>query len=304
MYTKSILVIGPLYRKKQFFFTQKQSNVHAIGCPQNSTLTTESPRQPGPQAARASGKDGLAAPSANKRRWVPPSTLRLRDAVATPESRNDQVFRKKLSDDLLRVELQSPVILKGVIILIFDKALDEPKYSSMYAQLCKRLSEEAPNFEQGDGSTNTFRILLLNKCKVEFDNRAAALECNINGVAEDGSLLDKDELEERRQTTKRKMLGNIKFIGELGKLEMLSEGILHRCIRELLVRRGDDPAEDLECLCQIMRTCGRILDTEKGKNLMEQYFYRMRSLAENMDLQPRIRYSNKYYCFLVKKLKV
>ncbi|ENN78791.1 hypothetical protein YQE_04747, partial [Dendroctonus ponderosae] len=270
----------------------------------NSTLTTESPRQPGPQAARASGKDGLAAPSANKRRWVPPSTLRLRDAVATPESRNDQVFRKvrgilnkltpekfqKLSDDLLRVELQSPVILKGVIILIFDKALDEPKYSSMYAQLCKRLSEEAPNFEQGDGSTNTFRILLLNKCKVEFDNRAAALERNINGVAEDGSLLDKDELEERRQTTKRKMLGNIKFIGELGKLEMLSEGILHRCIRELLVRRGDDPAEDLECLCQIMRTCGRILDTEKGKNLMEQYFYRMRSLAENMDLQPRIRF--------------
>lgn len=75
---------------------------------------------------------------------------------------------QKLSDDLLRVELQSPVILKGVILLIFDKALDEPKYSSMYAQLCKRLSEEAPNFEQGDGSTNTFRILLLNKCKVSF----------------------------------------------------------------------------------------------------------------------------------------
>lgn len=60
------------------------------------------------------------------------------------------------------------------------------------------------------------------------------------------------------------------------------------------MRRGDDPAEDLECLCQIMRTCGRILDTEKGKNLMEQYFCRMRSLAENMDLQPRIRYSKKF----------
>lgn len=86
------------------------------------------------------------------------------------------------------------------------------------------------------------------------------------------------------------MLGNIKFIGELGKLEILSECILHRCIRELLVRRGDDPSEDLECLCQIMRTCGRILDTEKGHYLMDQYFDRMRSLAENMDLQPRIRF--------------
>lgn len=65
---------------------------------------------------------------------------------------------------------------------------------------------------------------------------------------------------------KRKMLGNIKFIGELGKLEILSENILHLCIKELLVRRkGEDPSEDLECLCQIMRTCGRILDTDKGK---------------------------------------
>lgn len=292
-------MIGPLLTEERLIHP-KLTNAHAIGCPQTPTLTTESPRQPGPQAARASGKDGVAASSANKRRWVPPSTLRLRDAAATPESRNDQVFRKvrgilnkltpekfqKLSDDLLRVELKSTVILKGVIILIFDKALDEPKYSSMYAQLCKRLSEEAPNLEQGDGVS--FRLLLLKKCKVEFENRA--LERNINGYAEDGTRLDRDELEERRRTAKRKMLGNIKFIGELGKLEILSEGILHKCIRELLVRRGDDPSEDLECLCQIMRTCGRILDTDKGQNLMDQYFDRMRSLADNLDMQPRIRF--------------
>ncbi|XP_060532495.1 eukaryotic translation initiation factor 4 gamma 2 [Cylas formicarius] len=161
----------------------------------------------------------------------------------------------------------------------------------MYAQLCKRLSEEAPNFEQGDGTISTFRKLLLNKCRVEFDNRAAALERHSYGaVDQDGTLLEEDELEERRQAAKRKMLGNIKFIGELGKLEILSENILHLCIRELLVRRGDDPSEDLECLCQIMRTCGRILDTDKGKYLMDQYFERMRTLADNGDLQPRIRF--------------
>lgn len=231
-----------------------------------SSTTTESPRQSGPQA-RVSGKDG--APS-TKRRWVPPSTLRHQDAL-TPESRNDLIFRKvrgilnkltpekfkKLSDDLLRIELQSKVILRGVIILIFEKALDEPKYSSMYAQLCKRLSEEAPNFETSDQPC-TFRLLLLNKCKVEFENRAAAVENNGIGGCQT------EEEEERRQLAKRKMLGNIKFIGELGKLEIVSEGILHRCIKELLVRHGDDPSEDLECLCQIMRTCGRILDTDKG----------------------------------------
>lgn len=28
-----------------------------------------------------------------------------------------------------------------------DKALEEPKYSSLYAQLCLRLAEDAPNFD-------------------------------------------------------------------------------------------------------------------------------------------------------------
>lgn len=136
---------------------------------------------------------------------------------------------KKLSDDLLRIDLESSVILRGVIYLIFEKALDEPKYSSMYAQLCKRLTEEAPNFEP-EGKPCTFRVLLLNKCKLEFENRAKALEQASHGALS-GENLTEEEEEERRYLAKRKMLGNIKFIGELGKLEILSENILHICIQ-------------------------------------------------------------------------
>jgi len=225
--------------------------------------------------------------------------------VLSQENRNDLIFRKvrgilnkltpenfkKLSDDLLGTELNSSVILKGVILLIFDKALDEPKYSSMYAQLCKRLSKEAPNFEPDDQPC-TFRLLLLNKCKAEFENRSAAAAA----ANEHLDHVHSPEDEERRQLAKRKMLGNIKFIGELAKLEILSENILHKCIQQLLVdkrRRGDtaqDMSEDLECLCQILRTCGRILDTDKGQKLMGQYFERMKVLAENTDLPPRIRF--------------
>lgn len=83
---------------------------------------------------------------------------------------------QKLSDDLLGLELDSDKVLKGVILLIFEKALDEPKYSSMYAQLCKRLSEEAPNFEP-PGQPCTFKLLLLNKCRTEFENRAQVTCC-------------------------------------------------------------------------------------------------------------------------------
>lgn len=202
---------------------------------------------------------------------------------------------EKLSDDLLySIGLDSPTVLKGVILLIFEKALDEPKYSSMYAQLCRRLSEEAPNFEPShtNGSTpsiSTFRQLLLAKCRVEFENRSAAQEAF---DSRDGSLTADEE--EQRQAAKRKMLGNIKFIGELGKLGMLQGAILHMCIQQLLERkrRGGirEMAEDLECLCQIMRTCGRILDIEKAKSLMNQYFDRMAAYAINADLPSRIRF--------------
>ena len=60
----------------------------------------------------------------------------------TPEK-----FEKLIADILNIIGHGSNVVFKGVIVLIFEKALDEPKYSSMYAQLCKRLAEHAPNLE-------------------------------------------------------------------------------------------------------------------------------------------------------------
>uniref|UniRef100_A0A672LT72 Eukaryotic translation initiation factor 4 gamma 2 n=1 Tax=Sinocyclocheilus grahami TaxID=75366 RepID=A0A672LT72_SINGR len=90
------------------------------------------------------------------------------------------------------------------------------------------------------------------------------------------------------------MLGNIKFIGELGKLDLIHESILHKCIKTLLEKKKrvqlKDMGEDLECLCQIMRTVGPRLDHEKAKSLMDQYFGRMQSLMNNKDLPARIRF--------------
>ncbi|KAJ1530338.1 hypothetical protein ONE63_005252 [Megalurothrips usitatus] len=237
-----------------------------------------------------------------KRRWIPPSTIRRDDAL-TQETKNDLLFRKvrgilnkltpekfqKLSDDLLAIQLDTSTILKGVILLIFEKALDEPKYSSMYAQLCKRLSEEAPNFEP-EGKPCTFLLLLLNKCRTEFENRAQATKAFERN---DGIQLTTEE-EERRTLAKRKMLGNIKFIGELGKLGILAERVLHECIQQLLLdskkKIVKEAAEDLECLSQIMCTCGRLLDSEMARGLMNQYFTRMKVLAENPELPRRIRF--------------
>src|SRR5687768_5993886 len=68
---------------------------------------------------------------------------------------------------------------------------------------------------------------------------------------------------------------------------MLTHRILHQCCEELVKKTK---AEDLECLCQIMTSCGQLLDSERGKNLMDQYFARILELSKNDKLQPRIRF--------------
>lgn len=70
------------------------------------------------------------------------------------------------------------------------------------------------------------------------------------------------ELEEARDKARRRSHGNIKFIGELFKLKMLTEPIMHDCVVKLLKNHDE---ESLECLCRLLSTIGKDLDFEKAK---------------------------------------
>ncbi|XP_053094254.1 eukaryotic translation initiation factor 4 gamma 2a [Pangasianodon hypophthalmus] len=249
-------------------------------------------------------------PGPSVQRWVPSRSTRRDVSSSNEKEHQDAIFRKvrgilnkltpekfdKLCLELLNVGVDSKLVLKGIILLIVDKALEEPKYSSLYAQLCLRLAEDAPNFDtqsseiqSSQKQSTTFRRLLISKLQDEFENRTRNVDIYDKS---DGPLTSEEE--EQRAIAKIKMLGNIKFIGELGKLDLIHESILHKCIKTLLEKKKrvqlKDMGEDLECLCQIMRTVGPRLDHEKAKSLMDQYFSRMRSLMNNKDLPARIRF--------------
>ena len=49
--------------------------------------------------------------------------------------------------------LSFPLSLSLSLSQVFEKALDEPYYGSMYAQLCLRLNSTAPNFEEPSSQT-------------------------------------------------------------------------------------------------------------------------------------------------------
>ncbi|XP_031442860.1 eukaryotic translation initiation factor 4 gamma 2 [Clupea harengus] len=250
------------------------------------------------------------SPGSGIQKWIPSRSTRRDGNSSNDKERHDAIFRKvrgilnkltpekfdKLCLELLNVGVDSKQVLKGIILLIVDKALEESNYSSLYAQLCLRLAEDAPSFD-GPAPDNqpppkqstTFRRLLIAKLQDEFENRAK----NVEVYEKQDTPLSAEE-EEQRAIAKIKMLGNIKFISELGKLDLIHESILHKCIKTLLEKKKRvqlaDMGEDLECLCQIMRTVGPRLDHQKARSLMDQYFGRMRNLTTNQELPSRIRF--------------
>jgi len=84
---------------------------------------------------------------------------------------------------------------------------------------------------------------------------------------------------------RQRALGNIQFIGHLYRKKMLTEKIMHECIKKLLADVAAPKQEDLECLAKLMSTVGRQLDNPNAKNHMDAYFQRVSMLSKNMSLE-------------------
>ncbi|KAI6046362.1 armadillo-type protein [Pisolithus marmoratus] len=182
-----------------------------------------------------------------------------------------------------------------VIKLVFEKATDEANWSEMYARLCRKMMETISLKVQDEGIENTegkpitggqlLRKYLLNQCQEGFERGWATKENTTNAKSE----LYSDEYY-ASQKAKRQGLGLIKFIGELFKLQMLTERIMHECVKKLLGNVENPSEEEIESLCQLLRTVGQLLDVPKARAHMDVYFQRMRELCKSTNVRPRMQF--------------
>ncbi|KAG8923092.1 hypothetical protein FRC00_006638 [Tulasnella sp. 408] len=84
-------------------------------------------------------------------------------------------------------------------------------------------------------------------------------------------------------------LGLVRFIGELFKLQMLTERIMHECIKKLLSKIENPEEEEIESLCKLLTTVGQALDTPKANGHMDIHFSKIQMLADNPNVASRIR---------------
>ncbi|XP_072442871.1 eukaryotic translation initiation factor 4 gamma 3-like isoform X8 [Chiloscyllium punctatum] len=204
-----------------------------------------------------------------------------------------QMFQQ-LMKQVQELTIDTEERLKGVIDLVFEKAIDEPNFSVAYANMCRCLTMLKVPMSDKPGASVNFRKLLLNRCQKEFEkdkaddvvNEKKQKEIDATAKTEERSRLQ-DELEESKDKARRRSIGNIKFIGELFKLKMLTEAIMHDCVVKLLKNHDE---ESLECLCRLLTTIGKDLDFEKAKPRMDQYFNQMEKIVKERKTSSRIRF--------------
>ncbi|XP_066928112.1 eukaryotic translation initiation factor 4 gamma 3-like isoform X2 [Clytia hemisphaerica] len=205
---------------------------------------------------------------------------------------------KELVDKMTNLKIDSVSKLQMAIDLIFEKAISEPGFSVAYANMCRVLTDAFKSVP-GDKSNTNFRKILLNKCQKEFEKEK---QDDIQMEQDRSKTFDtekemkewKEELDYKEMINRRRTLGNIRFIGELFKLKMISEKIMHECILKLIrVSKPDSMEDHLECLCKLLSTVGKQLDHEEAKPRMDQYFQQIEKIIEKKKISSRIKFALK-----------
>lgn len=202
-----------------------------------------------------------------------------------------------------------------VIRLVFEKATDDAACSKMYARLCRKMKEGISPNVQGEvlregksipmAGAQLFRNHLLKECQEGFEGRwvlkdkmaanrssenEAAIEATERKGKDDEELALHSDTYRATQKARRQGLSLVKFIAELFKVQMLTELIIHNCVKELLGDIDDqNPGEEtLESLCKLLTIVGKSLDSQRGGAHMDIYFARMRELRQNPKVNSRM----------------
>ncbi|EER13158.1 eukaryotic initiation factor 4f, putative [Perkinsus marinus ATCC 50983] len=179
--------------------------------------------------------------------------------------------------------------LELVVRTIFDKAIRESYYCEIYSDMCMQLRRVLPEFEGDDVNTPmTFTRALITKCQEEFE----ALPVDLAPTPEEEAKANGDaqELEVIRSKKKERILGNMKFIGQLFLRQLLSAKVIKEVVGQLIFR-SDEPEEHyIECVCILLLNIGSTLDHyERGREMCTRFLSRLRDI-KRLDYPSRLKF--------------
>ena len=213
----------------------------------------------------------------------------------------------RVSNKILDLDIVNDEILAAIVQLISEKAIGEVTFCAMYAKLCLKMVQVLPTKQEwivSDANKNAFRQLLLKSCQAKFETDDKWSEGDL--IAQKARVemlknIDKWTAEEKQEFAeqayerlkiKMKSLGNIKFVGELYLVGLLSEKIIiDECLGKL-IKKGleNNEEEDLEALCKLMVSVGQRLDSPRNQEKMNGYFTCLETLSKIESVSSRVRF--------------
>ncbi|KAG5666407.1 hypothetical protein PVAND_014436 [Polypedilum vanderplanki] len=188
--------------------------------------------------------------------------------------------------------------LDGVINLLFEKAISEPKFAPTYAQLCNEIAN-IQTVSTGTGlqdqvqdkqaKKNTLKVRLITQCQKEFErNKEDTIKFREieEKLRENESETDNEKreetkaaLEEEHYKLRQRANGTVKFIGELFKIDMLTSKIMRTCIEMLLY---NEPTEEkVERVCKLLTTIGGKMEANEGRQSLSKYFHLLNEMTQS-----------------------
>lgn len=151
----------------------------------------------------------------------------------------------KLQSQLFEIAIQNNTNLQTLAEKIFQKACFEKKYTGMWAELCFFLSSQYKAYqdrlslgESPSSKKNKFKTALLGMSQLLFEDFKKTSESPV--------------------MLKKKIMGNMSFIGELFKINIIPPKVIVECLFELLrIDLNEKVDEDkIEGASVLINSCG------------------------------------------------
>ena len=181
--------------------------------------------------------------------------------------------------------------------VLFNKSVNEKAFVGLYAKLCKdfdkKLPQKAPLKEDKKTDkpkkyNSIMRTKLLDKCREIF---------KIENNEKFDEYIKVQDPHERNLKLKNFVLGNVNFIGELIKIQILSKKIVKQCLNNLFARFNDANSDEslkmvnLEAIVILLNNFGTLLKEKEAKikevdkkafnDVVDEYLQKLEDIIEN-----------------------
>ena len=145
---------------------------------------------------------------------------------------------EQLAEEIINLNINTEDIMVRLVNTIFNKAISEEKFCSLYAELTKYLSFY---YIEIDEKKIYFRELMINKCQNMFSDAI--------------SLPQELEIENNSKfANKKQVLGSIAYIGELYNHGLLTDKIIFTCFKLIFMKINLKKAYIIDIMCLLIKS--------------------------------------------------